>query len=328
MLEAKQDMIAFMAQSMLSADIQREIRGYESEEAKALALIREKDEQLRLCRTPRAVLACYAELTDRLALLVNAARKKARLELNALAAEHKFLLSDLSKLQALTDAEKNLATITVQKNNTVEYIANTVSDLKQILTRDGFAALTGEVDIITEKGRIAAQLQEVHPLAMADLYGVTQNFASLDAAQLAGLFSCFYPVAVSDDLRAHLCSNTALREVLVYMQERLDHYLKAEQDAYLLTGANYEIAYDLIPYVIQWCKSPDELTCKIIIQTVKDHVGIFVGEFVKALLKINAIALEFERICELTQNLALLEKLREIPHLTLKYIATSQSLYL
>jgi hypothetical protein len=45
-------------------------------------------------------------------------------------------------------------------------------------------------------------------------------------------------------------------------------------------------------------------------------------------LKVNAIAQEFEKICEMTQNMELLEKLREIPRLTLKYIATSQSLYL
>jgi hypothetical protein len=112
------------------------------------------------------------------------------------------------------------------------------------------------------------------------------------------------------------------------MKELLDHYLKCEEDGLLLTGANYDITYDLLPYVIQWCDSPDEMTCKLIIQTVKDHVGIFIGEFVKALLKVNAIALEFERVCEQTQNIALLEKLREIPRLTLKYIATSQSLYL
>ena len=79
---------------------------------------------------------------------------------------------------------------------------------------------------------------------------------------------------------------------------------------------------------MNWCESKDEISCKKIIQEVKEHTGIFVGEFVKALLKVNAIALEFERVCEMTQNIVLLEKLRTIPSMTLKYIATSQSLYL
>jgi superfamily II RNA helicase len=333
MIEAKQDMLAFMAQSMLSADIQREIRGCDIEAERELVLIQKKEDQVQLCRTPKNVLEHYVERVDKLMLLTNAARKKVRLELNALETEHKFLLTDLPKLHALYEVQQNYATLQNQKKNTIAYIATTVNDLKQILVRDGFASEAAKASDspsvqITAKGRIAAQLQEVHPLAMADLYLNTNRFASLDAAQLAGLFSCFYPLAVSDELRMHRASHTVLEELTLYMQERLDHYLKAEQDAYLLTGANYEIAYDLLPFVIQWCDSADEVTCKQIIQTVKVRTGCFVGEFVKALLKVNAIALEFERVCEFTQNMVLLEKLREIPKLTLKYIATNQSLYL
>ena len=52
------------------------------------------------------------------------------------------------------------------------------------------------------------------------------------------------------------------------------------------------------------------------------------GEFIKAILKINNIANEFEKVCLIQPNLELLEKLRKIPELTLKSVATAQSLYL
>ena len=323
MLEAKQDIMAFMTQSLLSADIAKELKGCVLAEEREAELIKKKEEQLALCRTPRQVLARYSELTSAMNLLVNSARKKARIELNSLEAEHKFLLADLPKLTALYETQKNYATLQYHKKNTVEYIETTITDLKTIIVKNGFVDAN---NLITEKGRVAAQLQEVHPLAMTDLYFGTNKFASLDAAQLAGLFSCFYPLNVSDEFRVHYSS--LLNELTLQMKERLDYYLKAEQDAFLLTGANYDIAYDLLPYVIEWCDSTDETTCKFIIQKVKIQTGTFIGEFLKALLKVNAIALEFERVCEFTQNIALLEKLREIPKLTLKYIATSQSLYL
>jgi len=328
MLEAKQDMLAFMEQSMLSTDIQREIRGCELKEEKEQELILKKEEQLSFCRTPKPVLEKYANLNAEVSLLTNAARKKARLELNSLEAEHKFLLADLPKLLALQEAQTSYATVKQEKKNTIEYIATTVNDLTNILVRDEFVCKVGDSYTITNKGRLAAQLQEVHPLAMADLYFGTNKFAALDSAQLAGLFSCFYPVNVSDEFKSHHCRHTSMHEITLYMAERLDYYLKAEEKAYLLTGANYDIAYDLLPYVIQWCDAGDEVTCKQILQMVKAQTGVFIGEFVKALLKINAIALEFERVCEMTANITLLEKLREIPKLTLKYIATSQSLYL
>ena len=58
-----------------------------------------------------------------------------------------------------------------------------------------------------------------------------------------------------------------------------------------------------------------------------DEKGIFLGEFVKALLKINNISGEMEKLAELTGNVALLSKLREISNITLKYVVTNQSLY-
>jgi hypothetical protein len=55
---------------------------------------------------------------------------------------------------------------------------------------------------------------------------------------------------------------------------------------------------------------------------------VFLGDFVKALLKINNIASELEKMCETTGNMELLEKVSQIPSLTLKYVVTNQSLYI
>ena len=56
---------------------------------------------------------------------------------------------------------------------------------------------------------------------------------------------------------------------------------------------------------------------------------MFVGDFVKAILKINNIAKEIDRVCDLLGNkVGLQSKVREIPKLTLKFIATNQSLYI
>ena len=45
-------------------------------------------------------------------------------------------------------------------------------------------------------------------------------------------------------------------------------------------------------------------------------------------LIINTISLELEKICEIVNNLELKEKLIKIPKLTLKFVATNQSLYI
>jgi superfamily II RNA helicase len=329
MLEAKQDMYSFMTQSLLSVDLRREINGYDMETEKIQEVYTKKKELLQLGRTPPEILLIYKTVFDKLPHMVNSVRKKAKQELNSMEASYKFLLQDLTKYEALESVKGQLAQLQREKYNTECYVVNNLNALLNILEHNGFiykeAPESQSNMLLTQKGQVAAKLQEVHPLAMADLYYKTDQFAGLSAGELAGLFSCFYPLSVSDDLKVHNPPNTTLFKTLV---TDLQRYQESEEVVYLNTGAQYELSYDLQTLVVKWCYATTEIECKMIIQELKDLTGTFLGEFIKALLKINAIASEFEQICELTQNIALLEKIREIPRLTLKYIATNQSLYL
>jgi superfamily II RNA helicase len=333
MLEAKQDMHEFMTQSLLSVDLRREIKGYDMEAEKVQEIFMKKQELLQLGRTPPEILLIYKTIFDKLPHMVNSARKRARQDLNGMEATYKFLLQDLTKYEALETVKSQLAQLQREKSNTESYVENNLNTLLTILEHNCFiynatakeAAESQSDMLVTQKGQVAAKLQEVHPLAMADLYFKTEQFAGLSSAELAGLFSCFYPLSVSDDLKVHNPPNTTLYKILL---TDLQRYKESEEAGYLNTGAQYELSYDLLPLVEKWCYAETEIDCKIIIQGMKEQTGTFLGEFIKALLKVNAIASEFEQVCELTQNIALLEKIREIPRLTLKYIATNQSLYL
>jgi len=326
MIETHTDILSFMKQSMLSSDLNKEIKGYEKEGVRVAEQLQKKEETLAYCRTPVNVLEHYKALNGLVTTLANSARKKVRIEMNGVEATHKFLLADMEKMKAMDEVKADYKKVMNEKQHTEHYIYNTVHDLNKILLENGFVVGQEDDYLITEKGRIALHLQETHPLAMTDLYYKMSRFDSLDACELAGLFSCFYPVSVADEFKAH--KPQALGDVIMHMNKLLGHYLCREEDVFLNTGANYEICYDLLPYVIKWCDAKDELECKSVIQEFKKKTGVFVGEFVKALLKVNAVALEFERVCETTQSIALLEKLQKIPSLTLKYIATTQSLYL
>jgi len=60
---------------------------------------------------------------------------------------------------------------------------------------------------------------------------------------------------------------------------------------------------------------------------LQEKKEIFLGEFVKALLKINNIVQELICVCEITGNVKLNSKLNVISSKLLKYVATNQSLY-
>ena len=136
--------------------------------------------------------------------------------------------------------------------------------------------------------------------------------------------------------------NGSIKDVMPIVKEYLEgknydiiHY--APEAGYILTdyklynintGTSYEINFDIQNAVISWCNSNTEIECKKIIDTLNYESGIFIGEFVKAILKINNIANEIGRAAEITNKIHLLEKINKIPELTLKYVATNQSIYI
>ena len=82
----------------------------------------------------------------------------------------------------------------------------------------------------------------------------------------------------------------------------------------------------MVEIIFNWCNANNENECQ---QVYKEalYYNISLGEFIKAILKINAIALELQKVCLISENLELLEIIKKIPNLTLKSIATNQSLY-
>jgi superfamily II RNA helicase len=106
-----------------------------------------------------------------------------------------------------------------------------------------------------------------------------------------------------------------------------DDYLGLECKYQLNTGADYTINYDIVNYVAQWCHCATEDECKFVVQLIKQEKDISLGDFVKAILKINNICREMESIAEENGNIKLLKMVSGISKLIIKYIATSESLY-
>ena len=90
---------------------------------------------------------------------------------------------------------------------------------------------------------------------------------------------------------------------------------------------NYHLHWNMCELLVKWCNSKTEEQCKLVYNEA-EYYGICIGEFVKAILKINAIGLELEKVCLIKEDLELYEKCKSISTITLKSIVTNQSLYL
>jgi len=333
----------FVEKSLLAYDIKREIENYNNKNEELQKNLNIKKEQLLLCRTPTNKLKEYIEKTSLMKMSANSSKKKLKRELTDIETEYKFLQTDLGKYTAFLNAENDVIQNNDFKKNTEEYINRTIDQIvSNILVVNGFVEIKTESIIdteiktennykkITEKGIIASQLQEVHPLVFADIYINTEGFSNLTAPLLVGLFSCFTNINVTDDIKMVYpeAYSYSLNSVTLNIKNLLETYEGIETKEQVDSGSNYDIQFDIQKEMIDWTYCENEEDCKRLIHTIKMEKNISLGDFVKAILKINNIAAEMEKICEITNNLILLEKIKQIPSLTMKYVVSNQSLYL
>jgi hypothetical protein len=78
---------------------------------------------------------------------------------------------------------------------------------------------------------------------------------------------------------------------------------------------------------MEWCNCEDEAACRRFLHERLSEKGVSTGDFTKGLLKICTILQEWEPICESLGEMDLLHKVKSIPGMVLKYVATAQSLY-
>ena len=144
-------------------------------------------------------------------------------------------------------------------------------------------------------------------------------------------FSCFTDIKVPDDTRLHVINipDLFLEAKIKSISLQYDKYHDLEQDYQLNTGLNYNdpLIYDMIEFSMQWCECTTESECKSFIQNDVHDKSISIGDFTKAMLKIVTISKEFMNVCEQMNLVELQHKLSQIEGLVLKYITTSQSLY-
>ena len=324
------ELITFMEKSFIQNDIIKEINNYDKIQKELTSEIEDLQNILNdnsVCLTPIDILIEYYDLNSKIPLLPQKQKKKFLRELNNMDNDNSNLKNDILKYEQLKKLQIELKNNNNFKLGAVNYIQTNIDAILSILKDNKFV----EFDFkLTEKGIVAMQLQEVHSLALADLYDNNNGLKDLSVSQLVGLFSCFTNISIPEDnkLQFATCNDVIIKKLSNTLNSYINKYYDVETEYRVNTGTDYTLHFELIDYIQEWCEADDEVSCRNIIIKIKEEKEIFLGEFVKAILKINNIAKEFEKICETVENIELLQKIKKIPEITLKYVATNQSLYI
>jgi superfamily II RNA helicase len=275
-------------------------------------------------RTPEHIVNEYITLQEQVRFLSNKKRKDAERQIANIKDCNKWIETD--KLIILNSKNKKGELVKLEKEyeNTNLYLDNNVDIILNFLESE---KMVDNLQL-SQKGKIGTNLREVNCLVFSQLI-LDNTLDKFSAKELVGLFSCFTNINVNDDFKSFVCKNNnkLLESNINNIKEKYNYYLDFEIKNQINTGADYNIHYDLIQYSMDWCDADSPEMCKFILQNLEKEKGIFLGEFVKALLKVNNISSEMELIAESIGNISLLSKLKEIPNITLKFVVTNQSLY-
>ena len=223
---------------------------------------------------------------------------------------------------------------------TRSFIELQTSRICSILLEDGFMTCSNDISCnayvfdntyeLTKLGDIASNIAEIHPLIMTRLLEKWNYFEDFSTKQLIGLFSCFTDVKLPSEEKSSFpdTDDSFLKHRIQEVARMYEQYDDMEGIVDVRTGLKYidALQYDLMEFAMQWCDYENETDCRIFIETqVKQVVSI--GDFTKAMLKIVTIAREWMNVFEQLGYIETLHKFSQIEPMILKYVMTSQSLY-
>ena len=325
------NLVNFTKKSMITGDLDNQMKQIDSEITKTTIEL----DNIKLCsgnlRTPKEIIEEYIDLQNKRPQSVNKKRKEIERRLEQIKDNHKFIDQDRVTLEKLVLKEEQINQLQNELDSMNNYFNSEVQSVLKLLTNDGFIEgdLNDETTLkLTLKGKFASQLRETHCLVFSRLFE-DKIIDHLTSKQLVSLFSCFTNISVQEEYKDNFpkTDDTDLKDIVQLVTNLYSEYQEKEIVNKINTGVDYTIHYDLLKYVDDWCGCENIEDCKILLQKLGSEKEVFLGEFVKALLKINNISAEMEKISEMTGNIAFLSKLREIPNMTLKYVVTNQSLY-
>lgn len=324
------NIIDFAKKSMVTGDLDNEMKEISSK----LTTTNKEFDNIMICsknlRTPKEIVEEYIELQKNKQFAVNKKRKEIERKIEKIVDQYKYIEHDKASIQKMIEKEKEMNDLQTQYDNVHNYIQGGVKLVLELLKSEDYIKTTDSDDNLqlTLKGKIACQLRETHCLVFAKLLE-EKTIDHLTAKQLVSLFSCFTNVSVPDDFKENYpkSDDNSVKEIVTKVSEMYTCNFDKEINNGINTGTDYNIHYDLLNYTNEWCNCETNEECKLVLQKLGEEKDIFLGEFVKALLKINNISSEMEKTAEMMGNIEFLSKLKEIPHMTLKYVVTNQSLY-
>jgi len=326
------DFTAFVEHSMIFNELNQEIATHKSILTEKKYVYQKKKEQIVFLKTLPAICSRFNTIELAIPTTKNKKRRQLEKERDQIIIENPSCKTDCKILSEIEEFE----TIMREQEEEIFYLENYISEkvlvVCDVLKEKQFIQEMDNNYELTELGKIAADIAEVHPLIMTQLITHTNWFQEQTVDDIISILSIFTDVNVAKDVKEEnpTSKNYALLQHIQYVADTYDNYNDLENTMRINSGSQYTdaLCYDMPDLVNGWCGCTSEMECKVYLQNNVAQKTISAGDFTKALLKISTIVREIALVAEKMNQIECAHKLSQVDSKILKYITTSQSLYI
>jgi superfamily II RNA helicase len=324
----------FAKKSMCNGEIQTSIQAtnQQIENLKSNLIKKEINPSYEHVMTNYDKFELYIKLTNDIKNSAQKIRKQLQRKITEIIGENTQFKIQLEQFQSLLDIKTEIQKNEIYLNNLNNHFQNSFDNIIHFLVSFGYINYINSECSIHTKGNIAIYIQETHCLAFTDLLLDYNYFKDYSAIEITALLSCFSNIRINDETKilnvSKLTQNPSFNSLLEKLRLTYDKYMNEELKFKVETNNNTSYMFEMVNPILDWCKCEDDTSCKSILNECNITYNVFPGEFIKAILKINNMVNELKNIAEYIGNIELLHKLSLIPDLTLKFVATNQSLYI
>ena len=210
----------------------------------------------------------------------------------------------------------------------LEYSKNFIkSQVEQIYNILKCNCYVNDEDKLSTIGVNASFIHELPCLVFMDVYEYIFKKRDYNEIDILCILSCFYDIKVSDDKKIH--NPPYMKQEVKYINERIDYYIDQELKYEMYISCGVKLQYDLMQNMKDWYENVNSVEeALFFFNNMKNENKYFVGDFIKASMKIINMCNEIKIICENDENYEFLTKINTIQEKIQKNIVSNKSLYI
>ena len=313
----------FVKQSMMYVEIQTYIKSIQNNIVKYEEAIKQKIIQLGLKMTPVDIMEKYAKTKRDMEMASNKKKKELQRTMTSFSVEYKSLEKDMPTWYEKEEAVNILEQERNHLQESENFIGSQINNICIVLKKYGY--IDGENELsLTPLGTIASNFAEVNSLVFSKFL---EDVKQLSPKEIVGYISCFLKDVKDDENTESSLSCCRCEPLKHLLQKTGDFYGELQKEEFELGIVRDDeddgLHFQMVNLVMDWCDCSNEEECKYFVQQKLGNISL--GDFTKSILKIATIVGELEKSC--LNDVAFLHQCSAIRPLILKYVTTSQSIY-